>query len=80
LFFCRAGFQPAAAFQAAPRCAGIPLTDTLISTENSSASGSGASSEFSFYRQDSDTKRLLIGPVFRLGLSNFGFVVSTQKR
>jgi hypothetical protein len=50
--------------------AGVPLTDTLVSTENSSASGSGASSEFSFYRQNSDTKRLLIGPVFRLDLSN----------
>jgi hypothetical protein len=50
--------------------AGVPLTDTLVSTQNSSASGSGTFSESSFYRQNSDTKRLLIGPVFRLDLSN----------
>jgi hypothetical protein len=50
--------------------AGIPLTDTLVSTENSSSSGTGASFNSSFYRLNSVTKRLLIGPVFRLDLSN----------
>jgi len=49
--------------------AGVPLTDTLVSSEGSSTSGSASSYEFSFYRLNSETKRPLIGPVFRLDLS-----------
>ena len=44
--------------------AGIPLTDTLSSTSTSSASPSS----FSFDRYNSETKRLLIGPAFRVDL------------
>ena len=44
--------------------AGVPVTDTLISSESSSSSS--ASSSFNNY--NSKTKRLLIGPAFRLDL------------
>jgi len=53
--------------------AGVPLTDTLVPSESSSTSGLGSSYSSSFYRLNSETKRLLIGPVFRLDLSkSFG--------
>lgn len=44
--------------------AGVPLTDTLSSTSTSSANPSS----FSFDRYNSETKRLLIGPAFRVDL------------
>jgi outer membrane protein with beta-barrel domain len=46
--------------------AGVPLTDTLSSSTSSSVSG-GASS---FDRYNSVTKRLLIGPAFRLEMGS----------
>jgi hypothetical protein len=44
--------------------AGVPLTDTLSSTSSSSISPSGSF----FDRYNSETKRLLIGPAFRVDL------------
>jgi hypothetical protein len=44
--------------------AGVPLTDTLSSTSNSSTNPSG----FSIERYNSETKRLVIGPAFRVNL------------
>ncbi len=44
--------------------AGIPLTDTLSSSSTSSA----IPGSFSFDRYNSETKRLLIGPAFRVDL------------
>ena len=42
--------------------AGVPLTDTLSSTSNSSTSATSSSLD----RYNSETKRLLIGPAFRV--------------
>ena len=44
--------------------AGVPLTDTLSSTSTSSTNPTG----FSIDRYNSETKRLLIGPAFRVDL------------
>src|SRR5260370_29526644 len=44
--------------------AGVPLTDTLLSTSTSSTNPSGSSVD----RYNSETKRLLIGPAFRVDL------------
>jgi hypothetical protein len=44
--------------------AGVPLTDTLSSTSTSTANNGG----FSTDRYNSETKRLLIGPAFRVDL------------
>jgi len=46
--------------------AGVPLTDTLSSTSSSSSTPSGVS----FDRYNSETKRLLIGPTFRVDLAH----------
>jgi hypothetical protein len=47
--------------------AGVPITDTLSSSSSSSLNGR----DYSFSRFHSDTKRLLIGPSFRLNLTKF---------
>jgi hypothetical protein len=44
---------------------GVPITDTLSSSSSSSLNGQ----DYSFSRFHSDTKRLLIGPSFRLDLT-----------
>lgn len=46
--------------------AGVPLTDTLSSTSNSSTSATSSS----FDQYNSETKRLLIGPAFRVDLQS----------
>jgi hypothetical protein len=45
--------------------AGVPLTDTLSSSSSSSLNGQ----DYSYSRFHSDTRRLLIGPSFRLDLT-----------
>jgi opacity protein-like surface antigen len=45
--------------------AGVPITDTLSSSSSSSLDGQ----DYSFSRFHSDTKRLLIGPSFRVDLT-----------
>jgi hypothetical protein len=47
---------------------GTPLTDTLMSSSFGSVASLGAASQTSFDRYNSETKRLLIGPTFRLDL------------
>jgi len=44
--------------------AGVPITDTLVSTSSSSSNGQG----YSFSRFNCETKRLLIGPSLRIDL------------
>ena len=44
--------------------AGVPLTDTLVSTSTSSTNSASSSID----RYNSETKRLLIGPAFRVDL------------
>jgi hypothetical protein len=45
--------------------AGVPMTDTLSSSSSSSLNGQ----DYFFSRFHSDTKRLMIGPSFRLDLT-----------
>ena len=58
-FLASAQIQPHFGFSA-----GVPLTDTLISSQSSST----VSTSSSFSRYNSVTKRLLIGPAFQLDL------------
>jgi len=54
--------------------AGVPLTDTLVSSSSASQSGSGSSFSSSYSRYNSETKRLVVGPVFRVdSASGLGF-------
>ena len=54
--------------------AGVPLTDTLVSSSLSSQTinpaGPGSGTASSFDRYNSETKRLLIGPAFRVELQS----------
>lgn len=55
--------------------AGVPLTDTLSSSTQLSivgvfSPGTGSTQPFSFDRYNSETKRLLIGPTFRVETSS----------
>jgi len=52
----------------------VPLTNTLVSSSSASTSGSGSSFSSWYSRYNSETKRLLIGPVFRVdSASGLGF-------